>query len=98
MIVKRLGPLSCGKMVGVVYATIGLIIGAIFALLSLVGAGIGAASSGDSGAWLGALFGVGAVIFLPLFYGVMGFICAILGAVIYNLAAKYVGGVEVEME
>lgn len=98
MVVRRVGVLSLGKVFGCLYALFGLLFGAIFALLSLVGAGIGAASSGSNEAFLGAIFGVGAVIILPIFYGIMGFLGGLLTAFLYNLVSGIVGGVELEME
>ena len=95
--VKRVGVLSFGKILGISYAVMGLFIGGIFALLSLVGAGMTAAGTGEADAMWGAMFGVGAVIFLPLFYGVLGFIFGLLGALLYNLLAGLVGGIEVEL-
>ena len=40
------------------------------------------------------LFGVGAIVLLPLFYGLMGFIGGALGAFFFNLAARAFGGIE----
>ena len=48
-------------------------------------------------AFIGAMFGVGAVIFLPIFYGVMGFIGGLIGALIYNVVAGMIGGVELDV-
>ena len=42
--------------------------------------------------------GAGAAIFAPIIYAVMGFIIGVIGAFIYNLVAKWVGGIEVEVE
>lgn len=97
MTLKSVGVWSCGKIAAAVYGAMGLLIGAIFAVISLFGAAIGSAASGSGEAWFGALFGVGAVIFMPLCYAFFGFIGAIIGAVIYNLAAQFVGGVELEL-
>jgi Transmembrane domain of unknown function (DUF3566) len=38
------------------------------------------------------------IILLPIFYGVMGFVFGIIGAVLYNLVARWIGGFEVEVE
>jgi hypothetical protein len=38
------------------------------------------------------------IILLPVFYGVMGFVFGIIGAVLYNLVAGWIGGFEVEIE
>ena len=49
-------------------------------------------------AGLGALFGVGAVIFLPICYGVLGLLAGALTAALYNLFAGMVGGVEMDLK
>ncbi|MDX1501332.1 MAG: hypothetical protein R3325_03140 [Thermoanaerobaculia bacterium] len=99
MIVKRIRPLSLAKVMGSIYGAVGLLFGIIFAFLSLIGAGVGlAASDGGPEALFGLLFGVGAVIFLPLFYGGLAFRVGLLIASIYNLAAARIGGLEVELE
>jgi len=95
--ITRIGPVSAGKVAFVLYAGIGLIIGCIVAVASLLGATIGAAS-GDRSALFGAIFGVGAVILLPIMYGVFGALGAMLAAALYNLTAGVVGGVELTIE
>jgi hypothetical protein len=45
---------------------------------------------------VGMLFGAGSIIILPICYGIIGFIGALLSAFIYNIAAKVTGGVEVD--
>jgi hypothetical protein len=97
MQLKRIGPLSLARLAAALYAVIGLCIGAIFALAAVVGAGIGAAA-GDSSPLLGLLFGVGAIVFLPLMYGVLGALAALLIAALYNALAARLGGVEVTLE
>ena len=98
MVVKRVGELSLGKVTGVLCALLGLIFGAFFAFFSLLGAAIGAANSESSDALLGLLFGFGSVIFLPLFYGVLGFVFGLIAALLYNGVARLIGGVEIEIE
>ncbi len=94
MVLKRIDVLSAGKVSGVIYAGIGLIVGAFFSLFSLVGL---AAVGDDNGAYA-LLMGIGAVIFMPIFYGVVGFIGGVVGAVIYNIAASVLGGIELELQ
>lgn len=97
MVVRRIGVLSLAKIMGAIYAGFGLIAGAIFALFSIFGAAIGAAAAGSSEPLVGVLFGVGAVIFMPLFYGLMGFVGGIFSAALYNLVAGSLGGLELEL-
>lgn len=96
MVITRVAPLSVAKVAGVIYALLGLIFGAIVSLASLAGAF--AASRGDTNAGLvGALFGIGAVVLLPLFYGCMGFIMSLITAALYNAVSGVVGGVEIDV-
>lgn len=55
-------------------------------------------SDGELGALGGLFFGVGAVIFLPLFYGVLGFVAGLISAFAYNVIAGAFGGLELEIE
>jgi hypothetical protein len=95
MIIKRLGPLSFAKVTGALYGIFGLIAGTIFALIALVG---GTVSGKSGGPLFGALFGVGAIVFIPILYGGLGFLVSLLMAAVYNGVAGLVGGVEIEVE
>ena len=95
MILRRFGVFSVAKVYGALTAGMGLIFGILVALGSLVGLGM---SGGDDPPFIAAMFGVGAVIFLPIFYGILGFCVGALMAALYNLFAGIVGGVRVELE
>jgi len=97
MILKRIGPWSCAKVSMVLYAVMGLLVGLMFSFFGLVLGSLGTGSDIPTGA-IGALFGVGAIIILPIFYGVLGFITGALTAWVYNLIAQYVGGLEIDLE
>jgi uncharacterized membrane protein YjgN (DUF898 family) len=97
MRITYVSPLSLAKVALVLYAVLGLVFGTLFAVLSLFGAAFGAAS-GEESPMIGAFFGVGAVVFLPIFYGGMGAVVAFVGAWFYNLVAGFVGGVEIRVE
>jgi hypothetical protein len=101
MVLRRIGVWSAARLYGGLCAVIGLIFGAIIALASMVGAGFaGMADSGSGGMppMLGALFGIGAVIFLPIMYGVMGVVAGALTAAFYNLFAGMFGGIELDIQ
>ena len=91
MVLKRIGTMSLAKVFGVLYAAIGLLAGVFMALISLAGAG-------SSQAGFGMGMGIAAVIVLPVLYGVLGFIGGLLTAWLFNLAAGWVGGVELDLE
>jgi hypothetical protein len=99
LIIRKIGILSLAKFMGGMYAAIGLIFGAIFSLAALAGAAIGSMDKGEPGAAIfGMLMGVGAVIVLPILYGVMGFVGGLIVAFVYNLLASIFGGIEFEVD
>ncbi|HQZ18841.1 MAG TPA: hypothetical protein PKU70_00065 [Vicinamibacteria bacterium] len=95
--IARIGVLSLAKMLAVTYAFLGLFFGGVLSLFALMGAAVGSAAGGDGGGIAAMLFGVGAVIVLPIVYGCLGFVGGLIMAPLYNLVAKVVGGIEVEL-
>ena len=93
MVLKSVGVMSCGKIGGTLYGLMGVLLGGIFALVSTLGLALGQGSSSGAPAWLGAFFGVGSIILFPIIYGIMG-----ITAVLYNLLAGFVGGIEMELQ
>ena len=98
MVLKKIGVLSAAKIAGVLYAAIGLCMGLVFAGLFSLLPQMAPPSEGQMPAWFGAMFGVGSIVILPIMYGIMGFIGGAIGAVIYNIFAGVVGGLELELE
>lgn len=98
MVITRVGVLSVAKISAVLYAGVGLMIGGLFSLIGLAGFAGGLASDSPGGAVGSALFGVGAIIILPIVYGVIGFVATLIGAALFNLAAGITGGVEIEVK
>ena len=95
MIIKRFEPLSVGKVAGLLYGAMGLVVGVIVSLAATIG---GLAGHDTFGALAGGLVGIGAVVLLPILYGGLGFVVAIIAAWLYNLAAGFVGGIEIELK
>lgn len=91
--VKNIGPVSAMKIGGVLHAILGLIIGAMFSLIGMLGMASGSSEMG----MMGAMFGVGAIIIAPILYGIFGAIGSAIVALLFNLCAKFVGGLEVEI-
>ena len=98
MVIKRVGALSIAKIAAVLYAGIGLLLGLVFTLIGM--AGFAGRLGADSGApsFLGMLFGVGAIVILPICYGLIGFVFTLIGAALFNAAARITGGVEIEVQ
>ena len=97
MEVKRVGPWSVAKVFGTMYAAMGLIFGALFAGIAILGGSL-AQWNGDESAPSGALFGAGAIVLLPVLYGILGVVFGALSAWLYNVFAGIVGGIEVQLE
>jgi len=98
--IKRIAPLQAGKMLGALYACMGLIFLPFFAIAAVAGA-FAPQSQHAQGAPATALISgimVACGIFMPVLYGIMGFLGGILCAAIYNLFAGWIGGIEVEVE
>jgi hypothetical protein len=72
----------------------GLLLGFVFASVSMLGGAL--LPPAEAGVFR-MFFGVGAIIILPLFYGIIGGVFAAIGAFIYNLVAGWVGGLEVDI-
>jgi hypothetical protein len=92
-IIKSVGVLSVAKILGLVYGCMGLLFAPFFLLFGLIGSVVGQGKSPFAG-----IFGVVFAILMPVLYGAMGFVSGAIGALLYNLFARWVGGFELEMD
>ena len=99
-VIKRISPGSAFKIGLVVYAFIGLLIGLFVACLSLIAGSVGRFASGGltAPAAFGMGFGLASIIIFPILYGLIGGIVVSIVAAIYNLAAGWVGGLQIDLE
>ncbi len=105
MVIKRINPMSAAKVGGILGVLLGVLIGACVSLMVLAAGSAMTRMSTSEGGDLGGppvtgmmsmFFGAGAIIILPLIYGVMSFVMSAIYAALYNLVAKWVGGLEIE--
>ncbi len=94
MILKSISVRSSAKLAGLLYGLMGLIFGAIVSLVSLLGSSVAESPQEQ----LGFFFGVGAVVILPVFYGVLGYVGAAIATALFNLVTGWTGGLEIEIE
>lgn len=94
-VVKRVGPVSLAKMLGGVYALMGLIGVAFFLPFMLL---IPLLEPGASQAWLGLGAGLVMLVAAPVVYGILGLVGGALVAVVYNWLARPLGGIELQIE
>lgn len=95
MVIRRVAPLSCAKVAGVLYAILGIVFGACVSLFASMGGMMGGHPGRAAAA---GVFGLGAVIFLPILYGIGGFLLALIGAWLYNIVAGLIGGIELDLQ
>ena len=94
---SRVGALSFAKVMGIIYACLGLIGGLLYAVMLFIIGVAAIADSNDEG--IMAIFGGCAALFgLPLIYGILGFLFGLLMAALYNFVAKRWGGVELTLQ
>ena len=93
MVVKRIAPISAFKVGFVVHAFLGLLAGLACAWLTHAGI----AHCPISRMLFHEAFVALPLIVCPLFSGLMGSIVTVLGALFYNLASEFVGGLELEI-
>jgi len=96
-VVKRIGPGSAFKVGLVLYGLLGLIIGACISLFSLVGAGFMRSQNAPAPAIAGMIFGTMAIVMFPILYGVIGGVMGALSALLYNFAARLIGGLDLDL-
>src|SRR5689334_21110922 len=94
MTMRRIGMLSAARILGVIYALLGLVVGACVFVFTLMGAAFGAGNQ-----LLAGLVGSAVIIVLaPLFYGLIGFVGGIVLAATYNFVASFAGGIQIELQ
>lgn len=100
--IKKLGPLSVAKM----YAAMAFVISLLFAVpyglfiigFSLFGASLGKGSEALAVGGASIVGGIVAIVAIPIIYTIVAFISGLIGALIYNIFAGMVGGIEIEVE
>ena len=80
----------CSEGLGLCSACFGLLIGAMHFAVRACAWWLMATASDEAagGAFFGTLIGAGAIIIMPIFYGIFGFIGGLIYAFIFNFAAK----------
>ncbi|HUQ50500.1 MAG TPA: hypothetical protein VM056_07300 [Terriglobales bacterium] len=91
--VKRFRVFTVAKIMGVLWAAMGL----LFIPIALI---ISAASLGQTGrtGFTGVAGGVMLAVLAPIIYGTIGFVVGAISAWLYNLMADKVGGIEMLLE
>jgi hypothetical protein len=89
--IQSVGVLRCGIVLAILYGLFGAIEG-IFLL------GIAAITPDmPQGHGMPKIFSVGLAFMFPVFAVVAGFIGGVIGALLYNLVARWVGGIQLHL-
>ncbi|MBA2494663.1 MAG: hypothetical protein H0V31_08210 [Acidobacteria bacterium] len=99
--IKKLGVLSVAKIYAVIMLVMSLIISIPYGLFIVGISLMGASAGGSSGLAIGgggAIVGILMMFGIPILYGAIGFVAGAIGALLYNLFAGIVGGIEIEVE
>jgi len=100
--VKKLRVLSFAKFQAVLFALLGLIAGIVYSFGGLVIDALVSigwiTDSSTPGLSFGTVLALGALIGMPIMFAVIGFIAGLIEAVLYNLFARWSGGIEMDFE
>jgi hypothetical protein len=95
---KRIEPLQAGKLLAAFYGLLSL----LFVPFMMFFMAMGSLASRHQGNAppLPLMFGmgIGFMIFLPVMYAAFGFVFGALGAWVYNLLTRWLGGLDLEFE
>jgi hypothetical protein len=98
---RHVAVVQLALVLAIMYAVAGVIVGLAWWLIisPIMLAGM-KSTMGNSAAGMGMLAGMGffAVITFPIVYGMIGFVAGLIYAALYNLAARWTGGVEMTFE
>ena len=88
--VKKIGVLQTSLVAALVLLIVSLVFVIPFGLIAAL------FSTFDSSSF--AIWSIPLIIVVPVFYGAFGFISTAIVRLVYNLVAKWTGGIEIEIE
>ncbi len=94
VVLKKLGVWSVAKLQAILMAIMGFFLGIFFVLITAMGGTSSTVATPETTMFQVA--GYFSIIILPIFYGIIGLVTGAIGAWLYNLIAKWVGGIEME--
>jgi hypothetical protein len=97
MLLRQIDPTSAARTLGLFYAFVGLLIGALLASFAVAGYFLGPFDSLGIAVYR-ILQGFGAAIMMPILCGFGGFLLGLIGAKLYNRVARRAGGIQLDLE
>ena len=86
---KNIDAMSFAKVMTIISAILGLVVGIIFAIISFGFSYMGMMYGG---------YGALSIVVFPILYAILGFLFGLVSALLYNIVAKWVGGVKIEVD
>ena len=100
--VKKIEMLSFGKLQAIIMLIVGLLAGIVYSfgglIIDIFVSLSWITSSETPGLSYGTVLAFGALIGMPLIFAIFGFIFGLIEAFIYNLVARWFGGIEIKLE
>lgn len=94
--ITRIDVFSVAKVLGILYFLAGILVGLLFACSLLIG--LSTDSPGFAPARFGSTgFSLAFAICTPFVYALLGFVFGAIGAALYNLIARSLGGIKLEL-
>jgi len=90
-VIRSVGVISVAKIMALIHASFGLLLMPIFLLAGFL------SMMGRTHSEFGGAVSVVIAVLMPIFYGLMGFVMGAIGALLYNLFANLIGGIEVQV-
>jgi hypothetical protein len=94
-IIARISPGSAFKVGLVLYGLLGLVLGVLVAVILPIAGNIAGRWGPITPEWTS--IGIGKIVLMPIAYGLLGGAVLGISALVYNLVAKWVGGLEVDI-
>ncbi len=98
--ISRFDLMSLFKVAFLLYATLGLVAGLFYGLVIMVVGQLGSFLGGEDFPglrYLSGMVGVVAIPALAIMYGILGSVVVMIGGALYNVAARLVGGVKMDV-
>jgi len=85
------------KIQGLMGLIFGALFGVLFGVTFVILAILANAAGGEKDSYILLAFAVGYGLGMPIIYGGMGFFMGAVGTFIYNILAKKIGGIKIEL-
>jgi|WetSurMetagenome_2_1015567.scaffolds.fasta_scaffold251144_2 hypothetical protein len=94
VILRKVGVLSMAKIETILMAIFGLILGLFYGIASSF---VNSTEYADVATDSSLMLGWWSILVFPILYAIIGFIAGAIGALLYNMVSRWVGGIELDL-